>query len=142
MDERVKAFVDGLVAAATLNPGATRDRTWELFLDVDDERSRVALLAMYDAAMRVAMEHTEADGGDVEGLIGAIAADKCAFAFFEAMDDQERVDADEFQRVVRREVAAGRMGADDPAIFGEAAVTVLRTQRDELRRRCGGSAAH
>lgn len=142
MDHWVKAFVDGLVGTAAMNPAAVRDQVWGLFLDVHDERSRVALLAMYDAAMRITVEHMDADGGDVEGLVGAIAADKCAFALFEAMPDGENVDTGEFQRVVRREVAAGRLQGDEPAMFGEIAVTVLRTQQEEWRRRRGSSAVH
>jgi len=130
MDQRVKAFVDGLVNAPELNPSVARDRTWQLFLDVGDEQSRIALLAMYDAVMRVAVDHTAIEGGDVAGLIGAIAEDKCAFALSEAMADDDAVDGNEFYRVVRREVAAGRMQAEDPAIFGVRAVAVLKAQRE------------
>lgn len=100
------------------------------------------MLAMYDAAMRITADHMEADGGNVEGLIGAVVGDKCAFAFFEAMTDGENVDPCEFQRVVEREVVAGRLRDDDLAIAGEAAAMVLRMRQRELQCRRGSSAVH
>lgn len=144
MDERVREFVNGVVDGAALNPAEVRDRVWQLFIDVDDERSRVALLSTYDAAMRITVDHMNAEGEEVDGFLGAIATDKCAFVILESMVDDVFVDADEFDRIVDREVGAGRMHGREFIYHAKEAAKVVREQREAwwMQEGAGGATVH
>lgn len=111
MDARVAALLDEIGASQNIEPIAVRHRIAELFGQVDDEESRVALLQTFHAVMGLAVRTLEREGKDTTALRNAILADRRGFAIEEAMVG-ENVDPPTLQRVIEREVAAGRMERD------------------------------
>lgn len=136
MDARVDALIDELSSAESFDPMAVRERIWALFKEVDDERSRVALLYSFDALMKMVVRRLESEGQDTNDLRNAILADKRTFALSEAMLDGENVDPDALHYVVEREIAAGRIEQDDFRELAAAGSKVLG--RNEQRERPKG----
>lgn len=130
--ERVRNLADYFADAAVLNVLDVRERVWELFLVMDDECGRVALLAIYDIMMTNVLrqgEHDFCDTPDTWAMRKSTDVDKCAFAICEAMDGHEHFDGTEFERIVAREVNAGRMRGDEPDEYLAAAAGELRIQQ-------------
>ena len=112
-----------------LDPSTVRDRVWERFFESQDENDRIALLSMYHAAMRLALGQLTAGSPEFDRLRRTIETDKCAFVILEAMVDDTFFDADEFDRIVDREVAASRMDGREFANHAREAAKMVREQR-------------
>lgn len=130
--DRIRNLAGYFADTAILNVFVVRERIWELFLVMDHECGRVALLAIYDIMMMNALrqrDHCLSDSADISAMRKSADVDKCAFAIFEAMDGREHFDGTEFERIVTREVVAGRMRGDEPDQYLAIAAGELRTQK-------------
>lgn len=130
--DRVRNLANYFADAANLNVFVVRDCIWGLFLVVDQECAKVELLAIYDLIMSNVLRQGENDLSDAfDGLAlrKSVDVDKCAFAIFEAIDGCDHFDGAEFERIVTREVAAGRMRGDEPGQCLAVAAGELRIQK-------------
>lgn len=133
MDARVTALLDDMGKSNNVDPIAIRHRIADLFGQVDDEQSRVALLQAFHAVMGLAVRTLEGQGKDTTDLKNAILADRRGFAIEEAMIG-ENVDPPTLHRVIEREVAAGRMERDSFHELAAAGANVLGSSAPEPKK--------
>lgn len=142
MDDRVNDLFDWVEAQKTgINPVAVREKVIELRKQVDGEENFVALNALYCAVTNLAIRTVTAEGKDVQPLIDARNADMKLFCIEEAMGADDRIDPVWLDRVVTREITAGRMSEDSFAELARDGAEVLgspKPPRQGLLRRLFG----
>ena len=109
MDSRVIELHEWILAQGEVNPSVVRENVIPLHAEIEDEESRVALIAIYSAITNSAMGALEAKGSDLRPLEDARQADMKMFCLVEATGPDGAADPVELDRVVSREIAAGRM---------------------------------
>lgn len=118
LDNRVTALIEDMQSGRLSNPDgsldcdALNDRIKALHGEVDDEESRVELIALHDALMRTSDARLVEQGRDPGPLREEWRRTHLSFLLAESLTDGE-VDGAKLARVNAREVAAGRLRPEE-----------------------------
>lgn len=126
MDTRVQELFDWVRSQeVSVDPVAVRARIVPLHAEVNDEADRVSLIALYCAVTNAGERELVRLGRDLQPLLDARTADLRTFCLVEAMGENDLVNPVELDRVITREIAAGRMAEDDFAELARSGAAVL-----------------
>ena len=118
MDRRVTTLIEDMQAGrisrpdGSFDPEALADRIVALHAEVEDEESRVELIALYNALMSTGEKGLIAEGRDPAPLREVWRRTYFSFLLAESLTDGE-VEAEKLARINAREIAAGRLHPDD-----------------------------